>query len=49
MRTLLLTMLIFSFSSLAFGRVKENIKQQSVSTSEDGSSAVEVKKPKKKK
>lgn len=38
MRTLLVLTLIMSFSAIAQTRVKENIKQQSVATSPDGSS-----------
>lgn len=39
MRLITIMALLFSFSALAQTRVKENIKQQAVAISEDGSAA----------
>lgn len=40
MRTLTIMALLLSFSALAQTRVKENIKQQVIATTEDGATAV---------
>ncbi len=40
MRTLTIMALLLSFSALAQTRVKENIKQQVITTSQDGAPAV---------
>lgn len=49
MRILTILALLMSFSALAQTRVKENIKQQAIATSEDGASApVRVVRPVKK-
>jgi hypothetical protein len=45
MRILILVAALVSFSAFAQTRVKENIKQQSVSSSEEPSAPREVKKP----
>jgi Zn-dependent membrane protease YugP len=39
MRTLILLMMVFSLSAFAQNRVRENIKQQSIATSDDGSTS----------
>ena len=48
MRTLILLSMVFSLSAFAQTRVKENIKQKSVATSEDGGSKKVISKPAKK-
>jgi CBS domain containing-hemolysin-like protein len=40
MRTLILLSMVFSLSAFAQTRVKENIKQQAVATSEDSGSKI---------
>lgn len=45
MRILILLSMIFSFSAFAQTRVKENIKQKSITTSEDGGPKRLIKKP----
>jgi len=45
MRTLILISMVFSLSAFAQTRVKENIKQKSVATSEDGGTKKITKKP----
>jgi CBS domain containing-hemolysin-like protein len=45
MRTLIILSMVFSLSAFAQTRVKENIKQKSVATSEDGGSKKVVVKP----
>lgn len=45
MRTLIVVMLLCSVSAFAQVRVKENIKQQSISTSDDGSEVKVIKAP----
>ncbi len=45
MRTLTIVVLLLSFSALAQTRVKENIKQQVIATTEDGAHSVKAERP----